>query len=153
MRSKDRATREQVRTTNGLIEALVARLAMTSTHYLPGTQSPVFFARPWETKDVLRGDVKEGVQCALVPATRMLLEECGRVEAVDDVGSASPTDEFEAVRLLKHLVLFQESIVHDLANMRVFERLIEIDNELCPDLTREDIVHILEKAASWSSEA
>ncbi len=150
LRSKDRATRERIRIENGLVDALVARLAMTSTQYLARDAIAGVLCEIVETQDVLRGDVKKGVQCALEPATRMLLEECGRPEALDGVGTSSPTDEFEAVRLLKHLVLFQESIVKDLGNIRVFERLIEIDNGLCPDMTREDIVHILERAAAWS---
>ena len=153
LRSKERATREQVRIESGLIITLVARLAMTSTHYLARDAIAGVLCEAVETKDVLRGDVKKGVQCALGPATRMLLEECGRFdELVDGVGTASPTDEFGAVRLLKHLVYFQESIVKDLGKIRVFERLIEIDDGPCPDLTREDIVDILERAAGWSSE-
>ena len=55
------------------------------------------------------------------------------------------------MRLLKHLVLFQESIVADLANMRVFERLIEIDNELSRPARKTSFISS-KKAASWSSE-
>jgi len=147
LKSNDRAIRERVRTENGLIAALVARLRMTSMHYLDRDAIAGALCEIVETKDVLRGDVKKGVQSALEPATRMLLKECGHF---GDPTGVEVDDEFEAVRLLKNLVLLEESIVEALGNHCVFARLIEIDAGLCPDITREDIVHLLEKAASWS---
>mgnify|MGYP001391642628 CR=1 FL=1 len=63
LRSKDRGTRERVRIENGLIITLVARLAMTSTHYLARDAIAGALCEAVETGDALRGDVRGAAVC------------------------------------------------------------------------------------------
>ena len=145
-RSKSRAIRASVRNERGLVEALIRRLKWCSD---PGTHIDrdnvagalcTFLA----SKDTLDKDLKVRMKRSLNPAIGVL-HECSGVHDEDH----DDEYEYDAVTLLKHLVLLDGSIAEDLANQRVFASLVKIDDGLCPDMTREDIIIILERAASW----
>lgn len=146
--SKARAIRDSVRNERGLVEALIDRLKWSSH---PGTYIDrdnvagalcTFLA----SKDKLDKDLKARIKRSLNPAITMLRD----LERVPFVDSYDEDYEYDAVTLLKHLVLLDGSIAEDLAKQRAFASLVKIDAGSCPDSTREDIVIILEKAASWS---
>lgn len=145
--SKARAVRDSVRNERGLVEALIDWMKWNSHHATHQVRDNIAGAlcALLANKDTLHKDVRARIKRSLNPAIGML-RDLDRVPFVD---SHDEEYEYYAVTLLKHLVLLDGSIAEDLANQRAFASLVKIDDGSCPDSTREDIIIILEKAASW----